>query len=395
MFGTHSKLAFFLVAHKILLFSLVLISLQIFPVFSEPDFKVSTHFPQSRGSEPEDRFKAWDAQLYLEIATNGFEDQAKNSLLNAFYPGWPYTIKGLIILLGLTSTTSKVIISLLLANIFSILGTMIFFSLVKGKWGTEPAIWSTLVLISYPGNFFMSVPYSESMFFFLSVLFFKFLLEANYKWAGVVGFFLPLTRAVGLFSVLPFLVQIFVQKKSKANNGSNAQRTINGKFAIFPWLYALIPVLGIACYFLLIQLATGNWLEGFHAQSRYIGQASILKVLNPWPFLTALLSKWDVHPYVNSSLDKIAFLLLLPLVIQVRKLEKSLFVWALLLCLVPAMSLSFMSFIRFGAVIFPAFIVLGKLLTNSGWETRALVLAAGITFQVLFLLMYVNNFWVG
>ncbi len=89
----------------------------------------------------------------------------------AFYPLWPFLIRLGSYLFG----GSYLIAGLVLANLLSVLGVLVFYYLVFVTRSPREAEAATLLLLAYPGSLFFSFIYSESLFFVLSVLFFAFL----------------------------------------------------------------------------------------------------------------------------------------------------------------------------------------------------------------------------
>src|SRR5438552_3436994 len=108
---------------------------------------------------------------------------------------------------------NHLIAGLLLANLLSIAATALFHRFVTLYHGLQTANLATILLLAFPGALFFSFIYTESLFFLLIVLFFWFLFKENFLAAAVVGFFLPLTKAIGIFCLLPALAYLVFNKK--------------------------------------------------------------------------------------------------------------------------------------------------------------------------------------
>ena len=142
-------------------------------------------------------FGTWDAEHYLILSQTGYKEGIAQC---AFYPLWPFLIKWFSPLTG----GSHVISGMILTNIFSLAGCLIFFRIVARRLGECAAKLSLVLLLAFPGALFFQFVYSESLFFFLLMLL-CLGLEQNCFWlAFSTALLLPLTRAVGIFCSFRF-----------------------------------------------------------------------------------------------------------------------------------------------------------------------------------------------
>jgi hypothetical protein len=244
-----------------------------------------------------------------------------------------------------------------------------------------------------------------------------------------VAFLLPLTRAVGLFLVLPIewnlhssrgrlacrtgrrprrpeggtelkVARISNQRPPGENLAAASSRVllINWPIELPPLrevALLLAPPLGLAVYFALMYTWTGNAFEGMQAQ-KYWGVHSISNLWNVPKFLLGLFQPTRWHEFSGSALDRLAFLLLLYSLPLVWKLGKDMLVWTYVLGILPAMSGTFVSFTRFESTAFPVFLALAAFFVRMKRKWPQLVfLAICAGLHGLLLLRFVNFRWAG
>lgn len=321
-------------------------------------------------------FETWDGMHYLYLSQHGY---AANHPTAAFYPLWPFLIwAGSIILAG-----HSLITALILSNLLSLFGLWMLHDWMSQK--DRPLADVTLLLIlAYPGSLFFMFAYTESLFFFLSVSFLVLLLRRKYGMAALVSFFMPLTRSVGVLSMIPLFYELFKNKK-------------NGKRLIFEkgWVLLAAP-LGLLSYFLIMRGLTGDAFAGVKAQKFYIAASSIKNLLDVGRFISAYLNANVFHDFLHSFVDRFWFTLFLVSLPAIWKYNRALFYYALVMGFFSAILLNFMSFMRFLSVIFPFFIALAGVFTGAKRKyflPPALMLLFG--FQIYFLFRFIRFYWVG
>lgn len=368
---------------KVTLLLVVYLSIELLhpSLFRKQAYRENFHWPPGARPTVESHFKTWDGQHYLFLAEFGYK---KGMPSTAFYPLWPLLVR-----IGALPLGGNFLLSaLLLGNLFSLLGFLFLHAIVKSDHGERIADASTLLLLVFPGSLFLLFPYTESLFLFLGVLFFYFLRRENLWAAGIVAFLLPLTRAVGVFIALPFAYELFLRYRREKNRPLSLNLRDLGLLSL--------PAFGWATYFLVLYLTTGNAFEGFGAQDGYIAKRSVANLVDLKLLLTNFLDVGSLHGFLDSAIDRFWFVLLLAVLYPIWRLDRGYFFFCLGTGILPAMTGSFLSYTRFFLLVFPVFIVLGKLLANEKarglkWASLALL----FTLQLLFLLRHSNNFWVG
>jgi hypothetical protein len=225
---------------------------------------------------------------------------------------------------------------------------------------------------------------------------------------------LPLARGPGLFAVLPIAFHGLVRNRVASKSGLRERNAeVNGfsgttggsvsfelsrgappdALSICGLLCA--PVLGWGLYLSLMWNWTGNPFEGIQAQ-KYWGVHSISNLWNLPKFVMGFLTPTTWHEFRGSVLDRCVFVLLLDCLPLLWRLDKELLVWVYMLGVLPAMSGTFTSFIRFASCTFPLFIALGVSLSKRRFRwPRYALLSVFIVLHALLLWRFVNFRWAG
>jgi hypothetical protein len=364
------KLLLVVLGLKVVTFLIALGAITFFPAFDERQYQNVIHWPREGPPTLATYFATWDGAHYLFLSEEGYQ---KGSASCAFYPLWPYLIRAC----SWLTFGNHFVAGLLLTNLLSAVAFLVFHYFVERNHGLRTANASVALLLAYPGAIFFSFIYTESLFLLLVTLFFLCLFAERYLWVAVIGFLLPLTKAVGVFCVFPLLVYLWIQRADWKT-----------------YLAYYGPILGYATYFGIMYYTTGNALEGFDAQRFYPNQPSVAHLFDLPGFLSHLFMPLQLHGMVDSALDRGLFLLLVACLYPIWKLNKVYFVYACLIGLVPAASSWFLSYTRNVMMCFPIFIVLAQLLGGRGkgfllWH----VVALSGAFQIWFLLRHINFVW--
>ncbi len=371
-------LVFPLIVYKISLMVVIVFSQFLLPViFSDVLYQRNFHFPKDAQPTRSSMFKTWDGQHYLFLSEYGYRPDV---MPTAFYPLWPFLIRIGSYFCG----GSYLIAGLVLANLLSILGILALYYLVFMTLSPRAAESATLLLLAYPGAIFLSFVYTEALFLFLSVFLFVFLYHRKVIPAAVCAFLLPLARPTGILIFVPLAYWFYANLRE------------NGKWDRMRIILLLAPLGGFLCYLGIMQAATGNAFEGFQAQKLFMAKSSPVKLVDIVGFGRTFLEIGSLHQTIGSALDRIWFLIFLGALVPVWKMNRTLFFYALVMGLVPAMTVSLMAYMRYLLVVFPVFMVFGEWLgkpSRIAW--RYSILAGLFSVQVLFLIMHINNYWVG
>lgn len=313
------------------------------------------------GGDPvfESHFATWDSAHYLLLATQGYADGVRSC---AFYPLWPLLWRA-VLALGAPPVWG----GLVLANLLSTLGLAWVYRIVARRFDPTRAFWTVVLMAIHPGNLFLQFGYSESLFLVLLTALWSGLEERRWSTAALGALLLPLSRAIGVFSILPVAFWLLrhpaitprwnalvsrIRRRGKPLLVVEADPSRSGAH----WLALLaLPLVGWAAYLGLMHHWTGNPFEGFEAQKSW-GRHSILNLINVPKFLMEYLNPKYFHEFADSMLDRLCFLAVAYSIPALWRGQRDLIPWVYMLGILPAMSGSFTSYIRFAGMAFPVFL---------------------------------------
>jgi hypothetical protein len=321
---------------------------------------LNTRWPIDGQPVFESHFATWDAAHYLLLATRGYADGVPSC---AFYPLWPLLWRG-VIALGIPPVWG----GLALSNLLSTLGLAMVYRAVSRRHDPSRALWTVGLMAIFPGNLFLQFSYSESAFLVLLMCLWSGLEERRWGLAAFGAVLLPLSRAVGAFAVVPIAFWLLRHPSiaPRWNAGvSSIPRLGRGFLRVEAdatrsgarWLGLVgVPVLGWGLYLGLMTLWTGNPFEGFEAQKHW-GRHSLLNLIDLPKFVMEYLSPRYFHEFADSMLDRLCFLAVAYSLPALWRAHRDLLPWVYVLGILPAMSGSFTSYLRFAGMAVPVFLV--------------------------------------
>jgi hypothetical protein len=162
-------------------------------------------------------FSRWDSGWYLQIALNGYPPgNSPIAIQWAWFPLYPITMKaGLILTPWFTSAEAVLVAGFFISNVLFFVSLYLFYKLSqKILLDSRLALLSTFFFCFWPGAFFYSAVYSESLFMTLALSAFYFLEKKQQVQATALGFLAAFARSTGFLIFIPFLV-LGVQKRSR------------------------------------------------------------------------------------------------------------------------------------------------------------------------------------
>lgn len=370
LYSDKTKIILFIIIYKLFFFCLAFISCHYGKLIIEPGV-INIHIEKlSNISATEAPFCALDAKNYLSIVESGYKP---DDGICAFYPLFP----GLIWLFSKITGIRHFIVGMILSNIFSLIAFYQFYMFVYENYGKNAARWALAFLLIFPAAIFFQLIYTESLFLLFAVLFFRYLFKGKLLPAAIMAFFMPMTRAVGIFIILPLFYWLWTEKRP-----------------LKEYIALGYPLLGYGFYFCIMAYFTGNPFEGFVAQNNYPNQPSITNILNLNKFIISIFDVTTFHSSLNSAVDRIHFIIVIQALILVWMLDKRLFAYALLVGVIPAMSHFFWSYPRMVMMAFPIFIALAVMLDKPGlrWIRWYLAIPMG-ALNLYFILLHFNYRW--
>jgi len=286
----------------------------------------------------------WDSGWYLPLAKYGYSNVISNRLATAgqanyaFFPLYP-------LLMNLLEKIVRdyYISGLLVANLSLIIACVYLYKLARLDFDHSTAIRSIQYCLLWPVAFIFSGVFTESLYLAFAVAAFYYARKKSWLSACALGFFLALTRSLGVLIILPLLYEYL---KTTSFDYKNI-----GKETFY---FLLIPA-GVALFSYYNYILTGDalaFLKIQYAWGRHI--ADPLRLI--WGGL--------FHGDINSIFNSIFTLAVIALVIIFyKRIRASYLIFAAYSVLVPLLS-GLESMPRYMLVIFPLFILLAQVSKN-------------------------------
>ncbi len=333
----------------------------------------------------------WDAANYIRIAQSGYQTIYET----AFFPLFPWLIKGIAFLLG---NQGYIAIGMLLSNLALLGALFVLYQIAADLLGDQVGQRTLLYLCIFPTAFFFFAAYNESLFLFLTAS--SFLAMRRQKWwlAGILGLFAALTRSAGLLLIIPYLYEVWVTHKSIfGSHRSVSHEILSMSPGVLPAF--LIP-LGTLIYCFDCWKLYQNPLAFATVQSHWDRHIT-------WPWVgigTAILELFFIQPFgsffeVHTILDLTATISFIVLaILGWRKLRMSYNIWIVLLLFYMLISpgtgqlFALESNQRFVLEMFPAFITLAALSVKYPRLHQGLLIAFPF-LQATLAVLFVLNRW--
>lgn len=282
----------FALLHKTVAVGAILVFVAVSPAWSYSASRFNLERPMlSFGDRLEAHLCHQDGSNYVELAREGYK---KDTLFCAFYPLWPALMR-----LGSYLAGGNLLwAGFVLSNLLSLGAAWLFYDWVRRQHGERMARWSLLFFLVMPGAAFFFLTYTESLFLFLVMLCFRWLLAGRVWSAAVVAFFLPLARPVGIFILAPLFWELVRQKRRRVD-----------------YFCLALPLAGFGAYLGIMYAFTGNPWEGFAAQRFFPNVASLSNMFNFKAMSEAFFNATEFHGVTASMVDRalfVGYLLSLP-----------------------------------------------------------------------------------
>ena len=326
-----------------------------------------------------DIFTRWDSAQYFTIIKGGYAPSAdlRTQYSNiAFFPLYPYLVKSFG-WLGVTLPDGfYVAFGLLLSNLLFLAGAVLLYRLIIRKFHLSSGAAAAAIglLMVFPTGFIFSSFYTESLFFFLSVLAFTLAFQNRWGWTALMAGLLLVTRTQGLV-VWGILFVFYLERKGWS------LRSIRPDLG---WL--ILSPIGLAAHFYYLYRMTGEPLAPFVAMTAW-GRANSNILLNLWENVSS--------PVLDVFKIDLVFSLLfiaISVVVLVKWPQKSIGLLALALSIMPIGSGLLVSASRYLLLAFPVFIYLGARLEQSRWYDP--IRAVLFTLQIVYFAGWVNYYWI-
>lgn len=306
----------------------------------------------------------WDGGHFIGIAENGY----KYNFQYAFFPLFPIAIFFISKLLFIKALWAGILINFLAI----ILAIVLLYKLLVIDYSRKFSLKVILLILSFPLSFFFLLPYSESLFFLLTVASFYFAFKRKYKLACLLAGLSLITRPLGVATVIAVFAEIFIIQKVKTKS------------------FFLLPLF-ILIYSLFLKIQTGDFFYTLTAEKHWQRSLS-LPLENIWQNWTTVTSQNLSYLTLPVLTELVAVILSLSLLAwSYRKIKPSFFIYFLISLLLPLSTGKLTSLPRFLVVVFPLFIILGMLLRGYFFKVYLLISVVGLWFA---LGMFLSGYWV-
>lgn len=223
----------------------------------------------------------WDAQHYVNIATNGYSGAIENGqhLFLVFFPLYPYLMKLVALFVGNVKLSGILISTLAYAG-----GCVYLYRLMIREYSETAAEYAVILISLFPFGFFFGGLMSESVFFLVSAAMLYYI--AEHKWWKAVcwGAFATLARVHGILLVVPALLELWVvfrPDKLLLNKQYKKLWSFVGRCASFGFMF-----IGTGIYLLINYVVEGDPFRFMYYQKNHWYNG----VQWPWKTLKCI---WD------------------------------------------------------------------------------------------------------
>jgi len=300
-----------------------------------------------------------DSWWYQKIIDNGYEEVNCERDLGycewpdfkqsswAFFPMYPLIIKGIKSITGLSSDICSTIASIILSTLAMFAIFWFGFIYYKDK---SKALFTTILIFTFPFHFYFSAFYTEALF--LSLLVFSFIAIKTHRYTLLSLLLIPLvlTRPNGLVAIFPLYLYFL-----ECNNLLEKYKLkFAGLFTTRNILQSLFFISGV--------IAFGTYCYYQYTQTGFYNAFSIAQ--RGWEKeytfpLASLFSNGKFESQFHSSYA-LAFMLFSIYAWRKLPISMNILIWAGIL--LPLSAGSTISMARYISILFPLFFVLGDLI---------------------------------
>lgn len=327
-----------------------------------------------------DIWGVWDTGWYMDISQNGYTARVLDGLVSfetniVFFPLYPLLMRCVGSVIGDDYTAGFII-----SNFSLMIACVYLYKLVRLDSDESSALRSVKYLLLFPISFILSGVFTESLYLALSLICFYYARTGKWHLAGISGFFLALTRSVGVLIALPLLYEGLVPLLKKLKENRNLKSFKESKDEILPLLYLLLIPLGTISFMVFNFYLTGDFLAFVHGQvawGRYHG--------SPVEFLIDGY-KGNMYSTFEAVFTVISLLIFL---LFFKKFRFSYWLFAMYSILVP-LSTGIQSMPRYILVIFPLYILFADI--SKKYISEDLVTLFFALMQGFLMVFWTNSF---
>lgn len=320
-----------------------------------------------------DLFFKWDSGWYLTIVHNGYFYIPGEESNVAFFPLFPVLVKIFSFVFG-----NPILMGFIISNIALLFAALYLYKLIILDFkDTDIATKTVFYMLVSPLSFFFSIFYTEGLFLFLAISAFYYARKRQWLAASILGYFLSLTKCVGVFIIIPFLIEYFgMDFKSLKIDPKKIKKDM---------FYLLLIPAGLLSYMFYLYVRFNDPLTFFHSQSAWGRGFTTISATAASVLRYGLFDNIIFMASVVSA--SILIIYLIPLRGRMSYIAYSI---ALLYSSLSAGLLAALP--RFISIIFPIYLVI-SLLANRSKFLEYLFSISSIMLLTLFTILFVNGYW--
>lgn len=358
-------LSIFVISRLLIIFigylsNLVIIKSRWFSSFPRPDSLLNLFFK-------------WDSQWYMSIVRNGYSYNPGEESNVAFFPLYPMLIRFFSSIFG-----NPKLMGFVISNIVLLLAAIYLYKLIILDF-EDPKIASKTVfyMLIFPLSFFFSIFYTEGLFLFLAISSFYYGRKKQWLTASVLGFFLSLTRSLGVLIFIPLLIEYL---------GINFKTfKINLKAIKKDILYLLLIPAGLFSYIYYLHIKFNDAFAFSHTQAAWNRKfTSIFTTISNTGYFSSF--------YKIIFLGSIIFALILILYLIYSRSRFSYIIYSSLLLFCYLSTGLLESIPRYISVLFPIYLGMSLLANRDKFLDHFFTLFS-VMLLTLFTILFVNGYW--
>lgn len=322
----------------------------------------------------------------------------------AFFPLYPLVLHPVSVFLGLLHLpgNADVLAGALVSHAALLAAMLLLYGVAAAELSPTAARRTVLYLAVFPASCALSSVYPEGLFLLLSVGAFYAARRRVWPLAGLLAALSLLTRAQGLFLLLPLLLEFAAAYRAAGRE--RGRRLLQG-------LWLGLPLVALGGFALFSHAETGYWLAFSTAQTRLFGHRATPPF---YPLLRYLLapdvgSPFDFDFRLPNFVCAVGFLLLI--LVAWKRLPPSYSLWLAICVLFPLSANGHViaGFVRYMATAFPAFLALAAWSIEHRWTPGGvreghlsalaldlrdrLILAPSLLLAATYIVMFVNGYY--
>lgn len=324
-----------------------------------------------------------DAERYLGIARNGYEQAAGDPSIVAFLPGFPLAIS----VFDRLWPGGDVFAGLMIVHLALVAALIYIFLIVRLDFDERVAWWTLGFMLMFPAGFFFSAVYPQSLLL-LGIAGALFHARRGQWWlAGMFGFLASATSLAGLLIVIPLTLELRLWARLQQLGARD----------VIP--VTLAPLGGLA-YFAYVWTEFGSlrvFYDGLRASQAGTSSSILWGRLDYMRFESTpsiVVQGRDIalrEVFVAVDLTLISAFLIAGVLLW-WKVRPSYGALVIGMTLVPLLFGSRLAMGSQVVVLFPAFILLGRIAHEGVRTTLSIVFTLGLALTTF---LFVQGFWAG